>query len=481
MSKTSVGAVAMFIMFSSCEPAERLEYECTDRCFSPDDLRWTSPDVLVRGPGLWRFFDDFGATITANCRTDAGTSFGNLTPLWERTIISRGSENSWLEPTEGDQAALDVMNGTVALSWGGELWVLDAETGSPQHIVSRVGRLPDNEWIRNVDAPGTAVLVHGGNWAWINALGPALVDLRSFDVFRGYSAPVTSSSPTSWSGISPAVADDGTLFWLGHGGTLHALQTDGVTRWEVSGKAGVPLVADDVVLLRQGPPEALDARTGQSVWKLADADEIVLADDAKVGALIPVRHAVQNSSNFVALHRVSDGVITRTIGQDGDGGIGFYPTSGAMSEGRLYLYSRSAQQLAAFDVETGRKQWTRSDKLRSPPVISPDGRLFLAGENCSVTVVNGDGETMARFVTLGEPTQLMKLRGNVLYVLTDVGVLGGDPDNMQDWLYPGSPRAPLVNGVKPRPQDYGCSDGLACWVIRPEQGAIAKLYAFRVN
>lgn len=485
MNKVTVFAIG--VVMTACEPASQFQYDCGDGCFSVDDLRLGSPDLLVRAPGIWHFFDEYGATIPPYCEVDARTGSGSLTPLWERTIIASGDERLHSSArTEGGTAALDVHGDTLALSYGEELWILDARTGAPRHIVQRVGKEED-PWSRDINAPGTAVLVHDGHWLWVNAIGPALVDLRSFDVGRGFSLSVgTPYEIPSWHGISPAVSLDGTLFWLDHTGTLRALQTDGVTRWEVTGKAGVPLMADDLVLLRHGPPQALDALTGELRWSVPNTgglDEILLADDAKVGALIPVRHSGANSRPYVAMRRVSDGVSVQTLTPSADAGFDFFPSQGALSDdGVLYLSSPFAKRVVAIELDTGREKWVRPDELQTPPVIGDNGLVYLATSDCAISVIGGDGQRIAHFVTQGRPTpHLMKLRGGILYVLTELPGMGGDPNNVEDWLYPGSARAPLVDGQRRRPKDYGCSAELSCFLLKPGQGSFAKLYAFRVE
>lgn len=428
--------------------------------------------------------------MPTTCGIDAGTTAGTLTPLWERTIITILHESRDVNYLgEGGASPLDVHpNGLLALSVGGQLWIFDAHTGVPKHAVDSVG--DENIRTNRPESPGTVVFTPDGNRVWLDTYGVTLVDLFSYDRWAGFKTPVASQGDgLGWRGRAPAVAADGTLFWLGNDGTLRATQVDGSTRWEVSGKNGVPVLAsEDVLLLRHGPPQALDARTGRVLWEAPSVidtpnTEILLADDALVRDVVPVFHLDAQFRAFVAMRRVENGSVEKEFRPSSDAGFSFEPTMGAMSDDDvLILASRFEDRVVAIDLNTRHERWSRDAELQSPPIAGKNGRVFLLTSDCNLSVVDSAGQVVEQFVMQGQPVpHIAQLQDGILYVLTELPQLtGGDPNDSRDWLYPGSARAPLVDGRRTYPEDYGCVAS-TCFVLKPGDGTFFKLYAFRVE
>lgn len=427
--------------------------------------------------------------MPTTCGVDAGNTAGTLSPLWERTIISIARESRDIHySTEGGASPLDVHpNGLLALSVGGQLWILDAHTGVPKHAVDYVG--DENIRTNRPESPGTVVFTPDGNRVWLDTYGVTLVDLFSYDRWAGFKTPVASQgNGPGWRGRAPAVAEDGTLFWLGNDGTLRATQLDGSTRWEAPAKNGVPLLAsEDVLLLRQGPPQALDARTGRLLWQAPSVvnspkTQILLADNAPIRDVVPVNHLDTQYRPFVAMRRVDTGAVEQEFRPASDAGFNVEPTMGAMSDNDVLFLANDGQgRVTAIDLKTRQELWSRDVDLQAPPIAGKNGQVYLLSADCRLSVVDSAGQLVGQFVMQGQTVpHIAQLQDGILYVLTELPHIGGDPNDVRQWLYPGSPRAPLVDGKRTYPEDYGCISS-TCFVLKPGDGSYFKLYAFRVE
>ena len=472
----------------ACEaPTPHFRFDCDPRCLSETSVRLASDDIIVRNPGIWRFYDDYARQLPPACGSDAGVLEGTLVPLWKRTLnpITR---TSTFNSAEGHRSAVAVHpNGTVAVAAGGTVWLLDANTGVPTHGLMAASRVGFSVF-------GFAVFTPDGKSLWVNGGDPMRLDLTSWDRIAGPAAYRYQGDAFS-SGLVPGVASDGTIFFLGSLG--RALEPSGQVRWERSGVNGTARVdaADRVFWSRAQPPRALDPITGDEVWRAQlrpewFESELINAENVPTRSLIPMRN-LSNGPHTVSLHRASDGNIERVIEPRTDAGTSVRANRSAQSgDGTLYLTyllgsSQGAvlnERVVAYDEATGAQKWVKEfPELATAPLVGAGGDVFVATKDCRLSVLSPDGEVRRSFLMAARPTgDLLQLTDGVLYVVTSI-----NPGlNVGERVFPGDSLPVREDGGIPRVEDYDCPRGdplLCAPEIKGDVSELFVLYAFRVE
>ncbi len=450
-------------------------------------VRLASDDVIVRNPGIWQFYDDYVRTLPPSCGADAGPLAGTLAPLWSRTLAPLRATAS--SGAEGGRSAVAVHpNGTVAVAVGGTLWLLDADSGVPAHGLLSGGGV-------GLGDIGTAVFTPDGKSLWVNGGTPTRLDLTSWDRISGPRAYKYPGDQT-WGGMAPAVAADGTLFFLGVGGRARALETSGQLRWDQPGLGGTPRVDsnDRVFWSKSQPPRAVDALTGQEVWRAALQPEwlesqLLNSENAPIRSLVPMRNR-SIGPDTVSLHR-ADGSIARVIELRTDGGVPVRPHRSAQSaDGVLFLTYRVGaemgpewvERMVALDETTGRERWVRElSAFATDPVVGNSGDVYVAGTDCRLSILDPAGDVSRSYLMAGKPTgDLLQFVNGVLYVLTRIDTQLSPGER----VFAGDLRPVLEDGGVRQVEDYDCPSGVAALcgpAIDGDMGNLFILYAFKVE
>lgn len=500
MIQSRPGRLLLVVFLLGCqEPAWNFVTEpcCTDQP-TEADIRRTSPDLIYRAAGIWKFYDEFGEQLSPL----AADRHAGLVPLWRRTLVAdsplkrfnRGPERTGMSVSS---------EGTVAIMTANRLWLLDGSSGVPRHIFvnfdqRRVGESP----ILYSDTSQPVVAFNpdgGGLWLALNST-PALISLSAITLRYGPLVEYAWAAGgdgglfnfDNWVFESKAVGDDGTLYWSLNG-TLVALEPSGRVRWTRAGGGYPMLDANGNVYALRGPdPIGVRVRDGEIVWraeKRTDWERATGAqlEDQRVGDLIPINWYIRNGGEF-AMHRV-DGTIAWTV----DAALLQNATVSIANDGTMY-----ATQAKGYGATLEAWESTRPIRRWSLDVFSPDGgpdtiisapipaerkagAYFLTFEGVVVSV-DGDGGVTGWYDLPGQAAGYTPvLHDGVLYVVSVKPM--GELLPKDEQIFPGF----HVDGGTVVPNDwesYGCMSWL--WhecgpAIRGYSEGVFYLYAFRVE
>lgn len=475
MKKTWGVVVGVWMSFSSCERlADASRLDC-DGCVELEQINRESPDLFVRAPKTWRFFQDYGAIAARACAEPVGTTQGTLKPLWERSLLS---DVRFSEPLDTSLFAaplgIDVSStGTLVASTPAGLLMAKADTGEPLHLLEYFGHYGSENGIGTPGSTGGVHFTPDASKLWFDGGRLGLVDLTTYDRFHGFEARTWNDDidGTWWAIDQSPMAADGTVFWSSIQGLI-AMRPDGSKGWErPSVPGGLLLVNDDVLIINARSPRAVDALTGDLLWEGTEQVDSITGGGTWVAMA---------KGRTVTVRGLRDGAVMATF--DLSPHTDFFVDLALVSEQGVLFVVVESNTLVAFDIASKRELWSRKIALAAPPVLGKNGRLYVATEDCGLQILDASGETIERYVMRGAAMRRqMLLRDGVLYLLSELPPLGGDRSDWATWVYPGSPQSPQPADGATIEETYGCRGPFGCFVMQPGTSSISVLGAFRVE
>lgn len=416
--------------------------------------RLASKDLLVRAPQLWRFHEDFAQQLAlpAACSqvssADAGFSL-----KWRRALVpARRPDFSGPRPGQHHDSVATQGN-TIAVTAGGTLWIIDAESGVPRNIFVGANGLLMSRSLEEQFNPGFDVahpvvaFAGDGGLLWVaSAATPMLVDLGAIDRLKGplvtvsveaelLRSPIRPRPFEDWAPAKAAVGSDGTLFWRSASGLVRALELSGRVRWAAASAAGSPILDEDRVYW-SSLPVGLQQSDGGTVWTPSTLPGWVFGEitDSRTGPLGSVIPVLWSSSRTLSAHR-RDGSLSWAV----DAGISdsAYFATTEDSSGTLYASRRIAigGQPPVGVVEarnsfaSGAYRWAFTPTELDGGAIFPgepvasrrNAGVYFTGSDCQLYALDGNGTVRGAFPLNGVPMGITPhLVGDTLYVVTAV-------------------------------------------------------------
>ncbi|MBI3183498.1 MAG: hypothetical protein HYZ28_15275 [Myxococcales bacterium] len=490
-----------------------------------------NPDLLTESPRIWKFFDDFGASLPVPefCGTGAEAS-GPVYPLWRHTLVPMWFsvtfselENGGVSGTKIAGYAVSSADRRLAAIAGGALWLYDAQSGTPERI-----------WVHSwTYQENFAGLTRDGRLVWLpNASSPALLDLADVDFFDGPRAAFSWESEYNDAGISydvwewpaPTIARDGTLVWKSGDGSVRAIGIDGKVQWQrfVPGGGFAPMDDEGTTYWAQSStPMGIRVSDGSVKFYASPPPGGLGADAIHVPAAGALDLWIMNwwyglgtnsPGDLLAAHSVADGSVVwfkdrKSVWSDqvkNLAGGGLQAIQGF--DGNVYVTSRfwkastgskddTVGWLAALEGGTGARKWDvvfpfaegitlspdrreKSDVVGAPVASRTKSGVYVASANCRLYSIDSDGNIRWWYRLSGRPLPFVPvLHDGILYVLAwaPTGLKSGER------VCPGTNPFKRSEGY----EGYGCMSQSE-WACRPciEGGkgtGVYHLYAFKVE
>ena len=316
-------------------------------------------------------------------RADLGAPVGATPAVWEDRVLIADRTNTW--------RALDRRTGTVLwelptgpdlpLPWGLEGW---------DYILASAVVVPFAE------AGSGALALFGSGDGMLRAVDPATGEVRWT---HRTDRPIRST---------PAVVD-GTVYVGGGDGIVYALAlADGGVHWtyRTSGVEmdaaeygfdrtqiqATPAVVDGVVYIggRDASLYALDARTGEVLWRREDGSSWVVSSAAVRGDMVVGGRSSSTNLRGIEAQSGDERWVLRT------GGAVF--SSPVWVEDQVYVGTGAGEVLAVSAVDgTVRWRFRTRGSVYGTPVVS-NGRLYVGSDDGSFYALQGGSQPVHRAV-----------------------------------------------------------------------------------
>lgn len=359
-------------------------YTSTNTGTTPDSGPSSEPDVV-------REYEN-ASSAAVRLNENAIVTVGSTTSAQDggvRVLESDGSKR-WSESLQYPNTEPALFGDRLYLVDANDLLCLDIETGETRWEFTEAG--PPSDQVVYTAMYGTPLLSNGA--VYFNGMHGRIWAINAFSGCEQWSTPLTPDGESNPISGVPAV-DDGTLYVVGDDGVstsefgpLYALDAEtGDVLWkseedDIIGET-TPVNGDHVyvrTLERNGfssteTIRAYDTETGRIDWEteLDDLNTAVVVDDQRVyvGRSWPTANS---SGELLALDRSNGGVEWR---MDPDAGIVDAPTVGANG---VFLTDWD-NTLYSVAPGSGKIDWKATDLVsRSSPVVQGD-RLFLVSSN----------------------------------------------------------------------------------------------------
>ena len=215
------------------------------------------------------------------------------------------------------------------------------------------------------------------------------VTINQFELVWSFAAGDNISPST------PALADDGSIFFGSQDGKVYGLNADGTERWSYE-------TGDRV---RSSPAIAEDG----TVY-VASLDDNLYAFDPATGAI---------KWTFTTMGNI------------------FITSPAIAADGTIYVGSDDNFLYAINPDGTQKWSYMTEGQVRSAPAIDTDGTIYFGSNDASLYALNSDGTLKWSFATGQriEPDPIIDADGTVYFGSTDGNFYALNPDGTQKWAF----------------------------------------------
>jgi len=200
--------------------------------------------------------------------------------------------------------------------------------------------------------------------------------------------------PVNGSYASPAIADDGTVYFLGIS-QFYAINPDGTQKWaiDVTGQYACPAIGSDGTIYLWGEIDgklhAIRPEDGSEKWSFT-AEGFAMNSSAAVGP-----------DGIIYAMGGSDGNLYAINPTDGSQRWAFKMGNGSQSspaigaDGTIYVGSEDNNIYAIKPNGTRKWEFKTGGSVESSPAISPDGTIYVGSNDNNLYAINGSSGGLA--------------------------------------------------------------------------------------
>jgi kumamolisin len=286
--------------------------------------------------------------------------------------VSTGAKN-WSTPTSNPVGTAAVGNGAVYFSSGGNLFALDAKTGTTL-------------WVQYTGGSTTPTLVNGVLYFGTGVNVEAYYAIANKPAWNFPTGSTVEDEPTVVNGVVYVGSDDHYVYALdaNTGAKLWSFQTGGFARSSPEVVNGVVYVGSDDHYVY-----ALDANTGAKLWSfqtggLVTASPTVANGVVYVGSYDGIVYALNASTGAKLWSFQVGGTVSGVI----------VSSKAAVANGVVYITGGNGDdKLYALDASTGAKLWSfQTSGVPSSPLFY-NGLVYIGSEDNNVYAIDASNGT----------------------------------------------------------------------------------------